>query len=144
MEELDFGDLAPVSVPCKIAGKPYTIREVSAAGARAYRKACMSGATMDGNKVSGLAGTADAETILISHCLFEVYEAGGEKKERPVTLIQILAWPDRVTKPLFEECKKLSPSLKEEGKKADQEKNLNGSSEPTSSLHTNLESTFTR
>lgn len=93
----------PAEEEVEIDGKIYLIREASAEAGKKWRNAQTSAARMADGKVVGLSGIADADPLLVSHCLYEVYDAGGGKtKERLVLLSKILSWPDRIQKTLAE------------------------------------------
>lgn len=132
-EKLEF-DLTPQELAVTIGGKDYVLREASAEAARQYRNASTKGMKFDGNgKPMSLGDSpADAESLLVSMCLFERYEHNGQTKDRPVQLSTVKTWPDRVAKNLFAKCKELSPSL-EAGEDKDSLKNAPTPSTDTSS-----------
>lgn len=91
----------------EIDGKPYVLREPSGDAATKWRNTTTSGARLADGKVVGLSGIADADPLLVSLCLFECYENRGQTMERPVTLLQVRSWPDRIQKELAEAAKRL-------------------------------------
>ena len=105
----DFFDLSVREVPVGILGKRYLLREASEGAAARYRNAMLKATKLgpDGKPIS-LDGMADAAPLLVSLCLFEVYEHQGVSKDRPVLLSTVVSWPSRVVKPLFEKAKEIS------------------------------------
>lgn len=101
----------PAQVEATIGGKTYLVKEASVAAATKYRNKTFSAARMNDGKMVGIEGLADAEPMLISHCLFETYQNNGELKDRPVLLSTILAWPNQTQEALFDKIKELSPRL---------------------------------
>lgn len=115
----DFDDLAPWSRPFTYDGKPYLAREASADAARQFDNAkYRAGRWTDDGKTRVVEGLADAELVLLSLCVFEVYEHPKEgTKERPVAQVQLKTWPARVTRKLFEaikEASQLDPPVKKD------------------------------
>lgn len=101
-DEFDFGDLAPIEVPCTIGGKKYTLREASGDAACKYRNALLKATKLgtDG-KPTSIDGMADAEPLLVSLCLFT-----AENTAVPVQVVR--SWPQRIQKRLFDEAKRIS------------------------------------
>jgi hypothetical protein len=114
-EVLDLGDLQPIKKAVTFGGKNYVIREASADTARQYRNMATAGYKLADGKLTGISGVADCELFLVRSCTFE---ANGEANDRPVTDGQVKAWPDRITKRLFTEIRRLSPSLSEHTKES--------------------------
>lgn len=108
-------DLEPIRISVTIGKKKYVLREASEDAACKYRNASTNCARMDNGRVTGISGPiADVEPILVSLCLFEVYEHQREQKERPVTLQQVRSWPARNVKPLFDRIIEISGLREEE------------------------------
>lgn len=114
MQDFNFDDLAPKEIRLSIGGKKHLLREASGDAACKYRNAII-GSTRLGpdGKPTSIHGLADAEPMLVSLCLFELYEHQGQEKERPVLLSTIRGWPARVLKPLVEKVKEISPGLED-------------------------------
>lgn len=114
----DFGGLEPRSVPVKYEGKNYVLREASEDAHVKYRNAVLRASKLNekGN-ISSMDGMADSEPILVAACLFEQYtDAKGAQRERPMLVNQILQWPTRVVKPLYEKAKEMSDINQDETK----------------------------
>ena len=114
MSALDFDDLAPIEERVSIGGKKYILREATGDAGCKYRNSLLKATKLgpDGKPVS-IEGMADSEPLLVSLCLFELYEQKGsngvsETKERPTPLIVVRSWPARVQKALFERAKEIS------------------------------------
>lgn len=109
VEELVFDDITPVSVPVRIAGKDYVLRETTGDASCKWRNALLAATKLGSDgKPTSLSGMADSEPLLVSLCLFEVYDQGGERKERSVPLGVVRAWPYRLVKALFNRAKQIS------------------------------------
>lgn len=94
--EFDFTDLTPKTVPVKYAGKSYTLHEATETAAVQYRNAGIRAVKFsDEGKMSGVQGIASTEPLLVSLCL-------RDDKGNPVRLDDVLGWPARVVKPLYE------------------------------------------
>ncbi len=110
--ELDFDDLEPISIPIKIRGKRYILKEASANDARKWRNAIFAQTRMHDGKISGLGNVADSEALLVSLCLYEVKpyapETGYKPEEIPVPLKTVLEWPNKLVKPLFTHARRIS------------------------------------
>jgi len=112
--EMVFEDLAPIEVPVRMGGKRYVLVEASEDAACKYRNHTTGCARFENGRMVGLSGPiADVEPLLVSLCLFELYDHQGETRRRPVTLNQVKGWPARVVRPLFERAKEIG-GLQEE------------------------------
>lgn len=101
-ELMDFGDISPIVVPVKIAGRNYELREADGATSIAYRNASLACITLGpGGKAQKLKDMASVESLLVSMCLFT-------DKGMPVPRRTIEGWPGRVQKALFEKAKDIS------------------------------------
>ena len=108
-EPLEFPGLEPITVPVTIGKKKYSLREASEEAVIAYKDAITSATQIDGQgKPQRITGISGSESILVSKCLFELYEVGGEVKERPVLLSTVRSWPSRVVRPLFDRIQAIS------------------------------------
>lgn len=109
MEPLVFDDIAPIEVPVTIKGKSYVLREANEAASARYKnmqfKAMKLAEGIDGSKTSSIDGMAETEALLVSLCLFEKTENGGEKN---VPLEEIKRLPHRVIEPLFKRAEEIS------------------------------------
>lgn len=99
---IDFDSLEPIEVPVNYRGKRFVLVEPDAEAARQYRNAVTAGARVVDGKYCGTTNAGDVETLLISLCLFELYDDKGEVKRRPVILPQVRKLPSRLTKQLFD------------------------------------------
>ena len=102
---MDLGTLEPVEVSVTIGGKPYVLREASAADAAAFKNAAMSSARLDDGKVVGIGKAADAEAVLVGRCLHSLQEGGAWK---PVGESLVKTWPARITAKLYDRARKIS------------------------------------
>lgn len=109
MEPLIFDDIAPVEIPVRVGSRSYILREASEAAASQYKnaqlKAMKLAESADGSKHSSIDGMAETEALLVSLCLFEKTENGGE---RTVPILEIKKLPHRIIKPLFEKAEAIS------------------------------------
>lgn len=112
MQELVFSDLV-AEFPVTIGKKRYMLREASADAVVKFRNALTANAQLgQGGRVSRIGNIADAEPLLVSLCIVELYDhdtgKGVETKERPVPLSVVRSWPNRILKPLFDKVKEIS------------------------------------
>lgn len=101
-KEIDFDNLELIEVPVKYKGKRYVLVEPDAEAARVYHNAVAATARLVDGKYTGVQNAGDVEPLLISKCLFELYDDKGETKRRPVTELQIRKLPNRLTKRLYD------------------------------------------
>lgn len=103
---MDFNFSAePVSIPVTINSKQYILKECSEDAFTAYRNVSQKAMTLvDGKLVSE--GGAEADTLLLQRCLFEV--VGEDKPNPPVKLEFIRGLPRRITKPLYNKLRQMS------------------------------------
>jgi hypothetical protein len=104
--ELNFDDITPQSIPVRIGGKSYVLKEATGEAACRYKNEIMRcgrlGADGKPNQVIGL---ADTEAFLVSLCLFEV-DGEGKEKHVPVSLIK--SWKSSVLDKLYKTCREMS------------------------------------
>ena len=105
-EEIVFEDLEPTRVPVTHKGRKYVLVEASADVGVKYQNACIRAARMEEGHVVGMNDIADAEPLLVSLCLFHVNADG--KQLGNVAKKDILSWPNRVVKRLYEKAKDIS------------------------------------
>lgn len=104
---LEF-DLTPTTVPVRIAGQDYLLKEASGAVATTWRNSVFRSTKVDSNgRPSSYEGIAEAEPLLVSLCL---YEANGKL----VPIQTVKSWPARIQKALFEKAKEISGLDEEE------------------------------
>jgi hypothetical protein len=117
MDSLNFDDITPIEVPVTINKKSYVLREANEAGAARYKnaqfKAMKLAEGIDGSKTSSIDGMAETEALLVSVCLFEKTENGGEKN---VPIEEIKRLPHRVIEPLFKRAEEISGLQNKESK----------------------------
>lgn len=103
-------NIVPVEVPVDIGPTRYILVEADEATACAHQNALFKAAKFNTDgKPTGLGdGMAEAEPILVSGCLFELYQHQGGTKRRPVTLIEVKSWLHRVVKPIYDKARKIS------------------------------------
>ena len=109
--EMDLGDLAPVEVPVRIGGKDFVLVEASADAVKRFRAKAMQGVQRgEDGKITGLGGSAEAEPLLVSLCLFPAMADDRTKADRRmnVPLQSVMSWPNRVVAPLFNRAKEIS------------------------------------
>lgn len=116
--ELHFDDPIPKEVPVTIGSKKYVLCEATVEASKEFRNAGFAAARMVDGKIVGLNGLANAEPVLVSRCLYELYDSDGETKRRPVAMAEINRWPDRISSKLFDAIKMMSPALVEESAEA--------------------------
>lgn len=123
-DSLYFDDITSVEVPVSIGGKKYVLREADGDAACKYRNALLRSTKLgpDG-RPSSIDGMADAEPLLVSLCLFEVYDDKGQEKRRLVLPSTIRSWPARVLKALFKKVRDIS-DLEERETMEDLEKRI--------------------
>lgn len=116
MEELVF-DAEPKQVPVTVKGKKYVLRQANGTAGNAYRNAMMRSMRMGADGMAeGLDGVADAETVLLSRCLYAANPDGSLPLNKngdpdPRSLVSqetILAWDDVVQTRLAEVAKDIS------------------------------------
>lgn len=95
------------SVPVKIDGKSYTLREASLETGMKLRDANAAALILKDGKVTGTRGTAGIEAVVISECLYD------ENNQR-VNLGVVKSWPDKVTTKLFEKISEISGFSREQ------------------------------
>lgn len=130
--ELVFDDPAPKEIPTKIGGNSYYLVEASATAAAAYKNAKYKAFRMNDGKVSGIDLLADADLVLLRHCLVRAKADGSIDKSsngKYVTVrpdeIDGLAY--RVQKALVKAVKDVSGITEEE---ADETAKKGGESGP--------------
>ncbi len=127
MEKLVYEDLEPQSIEVEIGNKKYMLREADEAGACKYRNCLTSATKFDANgRPIGVDGLHDAEAVLVSVCLFEVY--GNNNEERPVLLAAIRKWRHELVKDLFRHARRIS-GLEEKKEASDNGKDTKGDAE---------------
>lgn len=120
LDELLFDTLIPAEVPVKIRNKDGTVqsfvlREASAEAARQFRNCATRAAKMQDGRVTGVDGLADAEILLVSHCLFrQNVKADGTPQDVPVSQGELRTWPSKVVSRLFERAKEISELSEDE------------------------------
>lgn len=102
--EMTFDEIDLISIPVRIGGEDYVLREATADAAGKYHDAIIKSTRMADGKITGSDGLGGVEALLVSCCL---YRKVG-KEEQAVTLTEIKRWPTRVVKPLFERVKEIS------------------------------------
>lgn len=106
---LDFSDLEPIQVEFSIGGKSYVMFEATADAAVKYRNRIARSASFADGKLAKVENPADAETLLVSLCLFEkVVTKDGSTGLKPVTEAQVRGFQQRIQRRLFDELIKIS------------------------------------
>jgi len=116
--EFDFSDLTPIAIsgikvpydkPDGTVGvKDYIMREATEGVVIQYESSSARQIKFKDGKPSALQGTGEAGIVLLTGCLFEIYQHKGETKERPVILEEVRGWLHRITEPLIEKAKQIS------------------------------------
>lgn len=107
-DEFRFDDLTPRSKPATIGGKRYILREASEGAAAKYRDALQEGTRVSQEGEAFVGSNGGADTLLLSLCLFELYDLRGEEKERSVVLSEVHRWPARIVRPMVDWIKEVS------------------------------------
>ena len=102
--EMTFDEIELISIPVRIGGEDFVLREATAEAAGKYHDAIIKSTRMSDGKITGSDGLGGVEPLLVSLCLFR--KKG--KEEEAVSLIEVRRWPTRVVKPLFERVKEIS------------------------------------
>lgn len=109
---IDFDDLKWIEIPVKYKGKKYLLIEANTEAARQFRNASSRGLKMQDGKVVGVEGAGDVEPLMISLCLFELYDVNENgqivTKRRKLIREQINELPSRVAKRCFDTIMKIS------------------------------------
>jgi hypothetical protein len=120
--QIDFDDLEPCGVTVTLGRgdqkQHYILREATADAAKKYQN-CRARSTRfnEEGKVTGIDGVADAEPLLVSHCLCltnpDHVTVLLDKKSNAMTvpLHTILSWKVGIVKTLFEKVREISPGL---------------------------------
>lgn len=105
-----FDSLEPITVPVKIAGEDYILKEAGEASASRYLNELMKTTRVvesaDGNKHATMDGISNTEALLVSLCLFKLDGKTGATKNVDINLIR--SWPHRIVKPLYERAELIS------------------------------------
>lgn len=88
-------------------GKQYVLRQPKGSAVTQWKNAQAKAARMTNGKVTGVDGIASTEPLLVSLCLFELYQVNGETKERPVPINVIANWPSQIQSDLFDDAIRL-------------------------------------
>lgn len=103
-----------VQIPVRYQGIDYVLMKASGEAAVRYRNAIVRGTrfSADGSPI-GTDGLADAEPILVAHCLFKTDKDGQVLKDRSgcpihVTEALVRSWPNEVMRPLFDKAFEIS------------------------------------
>ena len=100
--DLNFEDLSVREIKVPIKDRNYLLLEASEDAARQYQNLLSKNTSIADGKVSGIQGPlADAQSLLISLCIFHASEPGVDKPGQKVDIQTIRKWPHRVTKKLF-------------------------------------------
>jgi hypothetical protein len=111
MEEMVFDGPEVIEVPVTIFGKRYVLREANSEVSAKYKNTILKATKLsdDGGSQTFKDGYAEAALVLVAGCLFEKYEHPQQGTlERPVSLQQVKALPNRVFAPLFDKAKEIS------------------------------------
>jgi len=115
-----IADLEPYAAQVTVMKTKYVLTEASADAAVKHKNASMKTVRMDDGKLTGFDdGFNDADPLLVHLCLFQVNPDGSIKTDRNgkrlnAPLDEVRSWPDRVTKTLLQEIKRVSPTLEED------------------------------
>lgn len=104
--EMTFDEIELISIPVRIGGEDFVLREATAEAAGKYHDAIIKSTRMSDGKITGSDGLGGVEPLLVSLCLFRAAKSG--RQEEAVSLIEVRSWPTRVVKPLFERVKEIS------------------------------------
>ncbi len=102
---LDFSDSEFRVVDVKIGKNEYTLEEASGDAKCIYQNAMTKGVTLNSaGKPEKISGLADADPLLVSHCLFD-------STGKHVSVMFVRKLPDRIMEALVDEVKKMSNML---------------------------------
>lgn len=138
-------DLTPVVIPITIGKKNYVLHEADEGAGRQYKNCLTRCTRFTDGKPAYVDGVHDAESLLVSLCLFELY--GDPNKpplsERPVILSQVLKFKPSTVAALYKKALEIS-DLKAPGTQEDKsaKKDLTAGTDASSSPATS-ESTST-
>jgi hypothetical protein len=118
-KQIEFSfDLTERTRPVTIGGRDYLIVEADSETAQEFHALVMGGCVLtqmtEGNKIEKLAGIARSQNYLVSRCLKEIVE--GRRKDIPLAVVS--GWPHRITKPIYEECRKISGLVEDDKTRA--------------------------
>lgn len=102
--DLNLDDLEPITINTQYLGRSYVIKEASGDVVARWKNMMAKEVRMRDGSVVGLNNVADFEPILVSMCLFE--NTGSQ--EKPVPVVVIRSWPNRVVTRIFETVKSIS------------------------------------
>jgi hypothetical protein len=122
--ELNFDDLEPKFERVSISRRTYVLREATGGAVVQWRNHQMSASKLnpDGKTVS-VGPIAESEPLLVSLCLFEIVQQGGNEVERQVPVQVVKGWPYRVQRALYERIMEMS-DLKEKDSADDIKKRM--------------------
>ncbi len=123
MDSMNFS-LVPAEVPVVIDGHPYILREADEAAAKEYDAVGLRGGTLvDGKAAFNAEYLADQGSTLVAACLFKVISKDGEERRlQKVTKSEVMQWPARVVRALYDKATEIS-GLKSPKKAAQDAKN---------------------
>ena len=102
---LDFSDSEFRVQDVKIGDKEYTLEEASGDAKCVYQNAMTKGVTLNSDgKPEKISSLADADPLLLSHCLFD-------NTGKHVSVMFVRGLPDRIMEALVTEVKKMSNML---------------------------------
>jgi hypothetical protein len=104
--EIDLGNLEPIQLRFRIAGRAFILREAPASEVMRWRDYAASTAKWnEDGKFAGTSGNAKGDLRLLSACLSELRDNGESKA---VTMDDLVGWPSRVVEPLMERLREIS------------------------------------
>lgn len=104
--DLDFSDYVSETKSVNIGGQLYVLRQPDAGAGAAYRNCIFESAALEEGKPTAFSGLADAEAILVGHCLFRIKDNGAED-DSPVGVAFVKSLPDPIVKKLFAVVKEM-------------------------------------
>jgi hypothetical protein len=107
-ENFDFGSLQLIEVP--ITGpdrKKYMLREASGDAVAKFNNARARCVRFQNGGMSAVDGQGDLEPLLVSYCLFEVYDT-GEVATKSVPVAMVRNWPERVIRRIYDKAREIS------------------------------------
>jgi hypothetical protein len=99
------------SLPIKISGRDYTLKEIDGTQRDAYLNDMASRMKFEDGKPAGIKNFTGLQSKLLSMCLFD-------PDGKPVPQAVINKWPSSLQAALFDEARKLSGLDKEAGEEA--------------------------
>lgn len=127
LSEMLFTDLECAKIPVTIGKSKYIMTEASVAAVNKFKSKSLEGMKFENGKPVNITGVGDAETLLLSQCLYNADENGQLRMTKPVNdssqepdrrylvpLQRIQNWPNQIQEKLVARLKSISNLGEEE------------------------------